>query len=110
MKKSFIGCFVLMVMSILFIAGIASAEEVTTAVAVVDAPVTVAASVPDINVQVFLMKWGSIITSVIGVFALIANATPNKADDQFVGLLVKAINLIGGNFNVVGLANQKDMK
>jgi len=40
----------------------------------------------------------SIVTSAVGLFAVIATMTPNKTDNKIVDFLMKAINLFGANF------------
>ena len=44
-----------------------------------------------------MTKWFPIATSIIGTFALIAMATPNKSDDKIVQFLEDIINFLGGN-------------
>ena len=47
----------------------------------------------------------SVITSVIGIAAVIAKATPNTIDNKIVDWLIKIINVIGMNFG-----NTKNVK
>lgn len=42
------------------------------------------------------MNW-QIILSGVGFFALIAAVTPNKADDEVMAWVLKAINFLGAN-------------
>lgn len=49
-------------------------------------------------------QWLPIITSVVGVFAMIATMTKNKADNMFVDILYRIINVLGGN---IGNAKNK---
>tara|TARA_R110000824_G_scaffold33142_1_gene106427 strand:- start:149 stop:349 length:201 start_codon:yes stop_codon:yes gene_type:complete len=35
----------------------------------------------------------------IGLFALVASATPNESDNKIAAWLLKAINVLGANFN-----------
>lgn len=44
-----------------------------------------------------VLKWSSVITSIIGVFALIATKTKNTADNKIAAFLLKAINWLGAN-------------
>lgn len=39
-----------------------------------------------------------LILEVIGAFAVLATITPNKADDEIIGTLLKAVNFLGANF------------
>jgi len=39
-----------------------------------------------------------IVTSVVGVFAIISTMTPNPKDDKIVSQLLKFINFLGANF------------
>lgn len=41
---------------------------------------------------------GSVITSIVGVAALIAKATPNTVDNAVVDWFIKIINALGMNF------------
>jgi hypothetical protein len=45
-------------------------------------------------------NWAQIleaILGIVGVFSIIATMTPNKADDQIVSFVLKAVNFLGGN-------------
>lgn len=46
----------------------------------------------------FMVKWFPIVTSIIGTFALIAAATPNKSDDRIIQWVYDIINFLGANF------------
>lgn len=46
----------------------------------------------------FITQWFPIATSVVGTFAIIATATPNKVDDDIIQVLMKVINFLGANF------------
>ena len=52
-----------------------------------------------------LKEYGALITSIIGVFAIIATMTPNENDNKIVSILLKVINLAGLN---VGKAKNRD--
>lgn len=51
-----------------------------------------------INVVDFLKEYFNIFIEVVGVFALIAAATPNKSDDKIVQVLLNLVNFLGANF------------
>lgn len=44
----------------------------------------------------------AVTTQVVGVFAIIATATPNKSDDKIVDVVLGVINTLGGNFGKSG--------
>jgi len=48
-----------------------------------------------------------IVTSVVGVFAIISTMTPNPKDDKIVSQLLKFINFLGANF---GKSKNEEMK
>jgi hypothetical protein len=52
-----------------------------------------------------LKEWYPVILQVVGVAAVIATMTANKADNKIVDFILKVINVIGMNF---GLANNKE--
>ena len=45
--------------------------------------------------------------AIVGVFSIIATATPNKSDDKIVAVILKIVNLLGQNY---GKAANKDEK
>lgn len=55
-----------------------------------------------------LINWvlenGEVVCSVIGLFAVIATATPNEHDNKVADFLLKAVNVLGLN---VGKAKNK---
>lgn len=59
----------------------------------------------------FLQKfldYFQIITSIIGVFSMIAAATPNKTDDSIVAFISKIINLLAFNFGKASNEKHED--
>lgn len=46
----------------------------------------------------FLVQWLPTTVTIVGSFALIATATPNKTDDKIVQFLLDLVNFLGGNF------------
>lgn len=45
-----------------------------------------------------ISTWLPMIVSLVGVFSLIATATPNKTDDRIVQVLLDIVNFLGANF------------
>lgn len=45
-----------------------------------------------------IAKWVPILLTIIGSFAIIAVATPNKSDDKIVQFILDLLNFLGGNF------------
>ena len=45
-----------------------------------------------------IMKYGELISAIVGVFSIIATVTPTKIDNKIVGYIAKVINLFGMNF------------
>lgn len=58
-----------------------------------------------VTISGLVVKWLPIITSFVGVFALIATMTRNKTDDRIVQVILDVINFLGGNF---GKAKNED--
>ena len=56
----------------------------------------------------YILKYGEIIAAVVGVFSIIAAATPNKTDDSIMALVSKIINLVAFNFG--NAENKKEDK
>ena len=46
----------------------------------------------------FLVQWLPIATQIVGSFALVAVATPNKTDDRIIQFVLDLVNFLGGNF------------
>ena len=44
-----------------------------------------------------IKEWYPLITSIIGTFAVLATMTSNTADNKIVNVLLKLINILGGN-------------
>jgi hypothetical protein len=57
------------------------------------------------SVTGFITEYYDVVFALIGVFALIATKTPNKADDKIIQALLDIINFAGAN---VGKAANKD--
>ena len=46
----------------------------------------------------FLVTWVPVALQIVGGFAVIATATPNKVDDKIIQSIMDLVNFLGANF------------